>query len=130
MARIRSSDTKIELLVRRALHALGFRYRLGGVGLPGRPDLVLPRYKVVIFVHGCFWHGHDCPLYRLPKPVRSLRIKVESNRQRDLRVTDELMRLGWRVHTLWECSLRRATAAELDVIFADLANRIRSQRSK
>ncbi|QKW58315.1 very short patch repair endonuclease [Stenotrophomonas sp. NA06056] len=113
MSRIRGSNTKLEVLVRKGLHARGLRYRLGGAKLPGRPDIVLPKYRTVVFVHGCFWHGHDCPLYRLPKTRPEFWAdKIGKNRIRDLRVTAELEALGWRVLTVWECSLRGKTALE------------------
>lgn len=107
MSRIRSSNTKPEILVRKALHARGFRFRLGGAGLPGRPDIVLPKYRTVVFVHGCFWHGHDCPLYRLPKTRPEFwEQKISTNRARDQRVIDQLAAIGWRSIVIWECSLR------------------------
>lgn len=113
MSRIRGSNTKLEVLVRKGLHARGLRYRLGGAKLPGRPDIVLPKYRTVVFVHGCFWHGHDCPLYRLPKTRPEFWAdKIGKNRVRDLRVTAELEAMGWRVLTVWECSLRGRTAIE------------------
>ncbi|UXF74467.1 very short patch repair endonuclease [Stenotrophomonas maltophilia] len=113
MSRIRGSNTKLEVLVRKALHARGMRYRLGGAKLPGRPDIVLPKYRTVVFVHGCFWHGHDCPLYRLPKTRPEFWAdKIGKNRTRDQRVTSELEAIGWRVLTVWECSLRGKTAIE------------------
>lgn len=107
MSRIRGSNTKLEVLVRKALHARGFRYRLGGAGLPGRPDIVLPKYHTVVFVHGCFWHGHDCPLYRLPKTRPEFwQAKIDSNRSRDERVKARLMEMSWNTVEVWECSLR------------------------
>ncbi|WP_116792455.1 very short patch repair endonuclease [Achromobacter dolens] len=107
MSRIRGRDTKPEMLIRRGLHACGFRYRLQDRKLPGRPDLIFPRYRAVIFVHGCFWHGHDCPLFKLPETRRDFwAAKVSSNRTRDKRVEKTLLDHGWRVATIWECSLR------------------------
>lgn len=127
MSRIRGKDTKIELEVRHALHALGFRYRLGGAGLPGRPDIVLPKYRTVVFVHGCFWHGHNCHLFRLPKTRTEFwEKKIEANRVRDQRVAHELESQGWKVETLWECELRgRSTTEKLKAIMA-MADRIRT----
>lgn len=123
MSRIRGSDTKIELLVRKALHARGFRYRLGGAGLPGRPDIVLPRYKAVVFVHGCFWHGHECALFRLPKTRSEFwRSKIQSNQQRDKRVLQQLQQMGWRTKVVWECSLRTATDSALEALVADISD--------
>lgn len=107
MSRIRGRDTKPEMFVRRGLHACGFRYRLQDRQLPGRPDLVFPRYHAVIFVHGCFWHGHDCPMFKLPTTRREFwDAKIASNRSRDERTTTALLESGWRVATVWECSLR------------------------
>lgn len=108
MAAVRSRDTAPELALRKALHALGFRYGLHGRKLPGRPDIVLPRYRAVIFVEGCFWHGHeDCTLYRLPSTRTEFWTeKVERNRARDVRTRRELDRMGWRHLTVWECALR------------------------
>lgn len=113
MSRIRGKDTKLELLVRHALHAEGLRYRLGGAGLPGRPDLVFPRHKTVVFVDGCFWHGHDCHLFRLPKTRPDFwKAKIDANCARDVRVNEELLALGWRPLHVWECELRGKTTSE------------------
>jgi DNA mismatch endonuclease, patch repair protein len=106
MARIKGRHTKPELLVRRALHARGLRYRLHGQ-LPGRPDIVFTRFRAVIFIHGCFWHGHDCELFRLPSSRTEFwHKKIVGNRRRDEGVLAELSSMGWRVLTIWECSLR------------------------
>ncbi|MFB9069295.1 very short patch repair endonuclease [Pseudofulvimonas gallinarii] len=130
MSRIRGKDTRIELEVRRGLHALGFRYRLAGAGLPGRPDLVLPKYRTVVFVHGCFWHQHHCHLFRLPKTRTEFwKTKVDANRARDLRSEAQLRELGWHVETVWECQLRGlSTEAMRDVIIC-IAERIRARGS-
>ena len=108
MARVRSRDTKPELVVRRLVHAMGFRYRLHGKGLPGRPDLVFAGRRKVIFVHGCFWHRHAaCALARLPKSRRDFWVpKLEANRERDERNRRALARDGWKVLTVWECQLK------------------------
>ena len=130
MSRIRGSNTKLEVLVRKALHARGFRYRLGGAGLPGRPDIVLPKYKTVIFVHGCFWHGHQCPLYRLPKTRPEFwQAKIDSNKVRDVRVSEQLASMNWRPLEVWECSLRGKPPETQKSVFDLLANDILS-RSK
>ncbi|MBV6808698.1 very short patch repair endonuclease [Xanthomonas campestris pv. pennamericanum] len=113
MSRIRGRDTRPEMIIRRGLHALGFRYRLQDRTLPGRPDLVFPRYRAVIFVNGCFWHGHDCPLFRLPATRQNFwETKISVNRMRDERATKNLSERGWRVATVWECSLKGS--AKLD----------------
>jgi len=107
MSRIRGRDTKPEMLIRRGLHARGLRYRLQDRTLPGRPDLVFPRYRAVIFVHGCFWHGHECPLFRLPATRPQFwETKINANRARDVRSYEALRTLGWRVLVIWECSLK------------------------
>ena len=107
MAGIRATNTKPEMILRRGLHALGFRFRLHGRKLPGKPDIILPRFRAVIFVHGCFWHGHDCPLFRWPKTREVFwREKISGNRVRDKLADHELRASGWRVLHVWECSLR------------------------
>lgn len=126
MSRIRGSNTKLEILVRKGLHGRGLRYRLGGSKLPGRPDIVLPKYRTVVFVHGCFWHGHDCPLYRLPKTRPEFWAdKIGRNRSRDQRVVEELRSTGWQVLTVWECSLRGRSATEQASFFDALAANVR-----
>lgn len=126
MSRIKGKDTKIELEVRHGLHALGFRYRLGGAGLPGRPDIVLPRYRTVVFVHGCFWHRHDCHLFRLPKTRSDFwEAKINANAERDLRKQTELVAMGWRVETVWECQLRGLSTEDRGNVIIALAERIR-----
>lgn len=107
MSGIRSGNTKPELLIRKGLHALGFRYKLHDRNLAGRPDMVFPRYRAAVFVHGCFWHGHDCPLFKLPETRRDFWLsKIERNRERDERVLEQLYASGWRTLTVWECSIR------------------------
>jgi DNA mismatch endonuclease (patch repair protein) len=107
MSRIRGRDTKPEMMIRRGLHAIGFRYRLQDRTLPGRPDLIFARHRAVIFVHGCFWHGHDCPLFKLPVTQRDFwKEKISSNRARDKKVEEALLEQGWRVAVVWECSLK------------------------
>ena len=108
MASVKSSDTKPEMLVRRYLHAHGFRYGLHNRKLPGSPDIVLRKYKTVIFINGCFWHGHEgCRYYRLPKSnIEFWQTKIKRNRQRDIETIEALKTKGWRVITIWECELR------------------------
>lgn len=113
MARIRGKNTKPEVLVRSALHRAGFRFRIHGAALPGRPDVVLPRHRTVVFVHGCFWHRHGCALSGEPATRRAFwRDKFARNTERDRRNTRALRRLGWRVLTVWECSLRTNLSRE------------------
>jgi len=126
MARIRNKDTGIEMTIRSGLHAEGLRYRLRGAGLPGRPDMVLPKFRAVVFVHGCFWHGHSCPLYRLPKTRPEFwQAKVDANRSRDLRAVEDLRQLGWRSLVVWECGVRGQPAENVAALVSDLAARVR-----
>ena len=130
MSRIKGKNTGIELEVRKGLHALGFRYRLGGAGLPGRPDIVLPKHRTAVFVHGCFWHKHSCSLFRLPKTRREFwKTKIEANHARDGRNETHLRALGWRVETIWECQLRHQSEQQRAELIAKLADRIRSNRN-
>ena len=132
MSKIRSQDTKPELMVRRHLHARGLRYVLGGAGLPGRPDLVFPRWKVAVFVHGCFWHWHACHLSRLPASNRKFwRAKLNNNQTRDAVSLLSLLSAGWRVATIWECSLRGTVALQqLNRKMDVLSNWIKSPRTR
>lgn len=112
MARVKGKNTTPELKVRKALTALGARYRLNRKDLPGTPDIVLPGRRLAIFVHGCFWHGHDCPRgARTPKANREYwTAKVARNVARDQRTSGELTAAGWRVETIWECDLKDGDA--------------------
>ena len=117
MSAVKSKNTKPELQVRTVLHALGFRFRLHRSDLPGKPDLVFPRYHAVVFIHGCFWHGHDCILFRWPKTRREFwRSKIESNVRRDHEHMRALVHDGWRVATIWECALRGRTRLSIDSV--------------
>ena len=109
MARIHSRDTKPELMVRSMLHRAGFRYSLRRKDLPGKPDIVLPKYKTVIFVHGCFWHRHKgCPEASVPKTRRTFwENKLNANVARDERNQRKLRRMGWRVIVVWECEVEK-----------------------
>lgn len=110
MAGIRGKNTKPELVVRSGLHALGFRYRLHRASLPGKPDLVFPGRKAVVFVHGCFWHGHDCHLFKMPKTRTDFwRQKIAKNYLNDTKNRSSLELMGWRVLVVWECSLKGKT---------------------
>lgn len=112
MACVKSRDTGPEKLVRSLLHAMGYRFRLHRKDLPGTPDIVLPRYKTVIFVHGCFWHQHDC-CKRAKLPTTNTDFwqkKLTANKKRDARIAEELEKLGWRVLVIWECELKNREA--------------------
>ena len=107
MAGIRGKNTKPELVIRKGLHAAGFRYRLHDRKLPGRPDIVLPRYQAAVFIHGCFWHGHDCSLFKWPQSRQEFwEVKILGNRARDETAIEKLDAAGWRVLVIWECALK------------------------
>ncbi len=114
MSHIRSKDTKPEQLVRQTLWRNGFRYRLHVKVLPGKPDIVLPKYRTVIFINGCFWHGHEgCRYYVIPKTNTSFWLdKITSNKVRDARDKSALNEAGWRVVTIWECELKKENREE------------------
>lgn len=113
MRAVKSANTKPELALRKALFSRGFRYRLHARGLPGAPDLVFPKYRAAIFVHGCFWHGHDCPRgARVPKDNQAYWLsKIARNKARDQNTVKALIDAGWRAHIVWECELKDADAA-------------------
>jgi DNA mismatch endonuclease (patch repair protein) len=117
MARVRSRDTGPELALRKALTALGARYRLHRKDLPGSPDVVMPGRRLVFFVHGCFWHGHDCHRgARVPKANRDYWLaKVARNRARDAAAVETLVAGGWRVETLWECQMKDSEALRIQL---------------
>lgn len=125
MAAIRGKDTKPEMVVRRAIHAAGFRYRLHRRDLPGSPDIVLTRLKTVVFVHGCFWHHHSCQGDNWPKTRAAFwRAKIETNIARDRRTRYFLRTAGWHVEVIWECQLQRPSV--LPSLLRRLANRSRA----
>jgi len=112
MSRVRRRDTKPEMMIRSLLHARGWRYRVGVKSLPGTPDIVFSRLKTVIFVNGCFWHGHVCKLGTRPKTREAFwAAKIETNKLRDNRKNDELASRGWRVLTVWQCELSNTDVA-------------------
>jgi len=117
MGLVRSKGTAVEMAVRRIVHALGYRYRLHSSALPGRPDMVLPSKRAVIFVHGCFWHRHArCRLARLPKSRLDFWVpKLEANRARDVRNIRKLRRAKWRPLVVWECELSDPAALKLRI---------------
>ena len=127
MSRIRGRDTKPEMVLRKGLHAAGFRFRLHDRSLPGSPDLTFPRFRAVVLVHGCFWHGHECPMFRWPSSRPEFwAAKIKGNRIRDLRTQDELRQAGWRVATMWECALRGRSRRPIDEVIRTMAEFLRS----
>lgn len=123
MAGIQGKNTRPELAVRKGLHALGFRYRLHDSRLPGKPDLVLARHRTAIFVNGCFWHGHDCHLFKWPS-TRSdwWRAKIEKTRLTDEAARKALLGDGWRVADVWECALKGRTRLPMEEAIGELAD--------
>lgn len=119
MSRIGGKNTAPELTVRKALHAAGYRFRLHRRDLPGTPDIVLPRYRSAIFVHGCFWHGHDCPRGRLPATRTEFwETKIRGNQARDARNKEALEARGWQVLTIWTCELKASRDFMSDIVSA------------
>lgn len=131
MAGIRGINTKPELLLRRGLHAQGFRFRLHDPALPGKPDIVLRRYRAVIFAHGCFWHGHDCHLFKWPSTRPEFwQTKIGRNRAVDARTEAALADAGWRQGIVWECALKGRTRLPLEEVISACAEWLRSDRQR
>lgn len=127
MGRIRGKNTKPEMSMRRGLHRLGFRFRLHDRRLAGTPDIVLRKWNAAIFVNGCFWHGHDCHLYRLPKTRSDFWLeKIGRNRERDRITLDALLNNGWRVLLVWECALKGRQKLEEDRVLTAMSHWILS----
>jgi len=130
MAGIRSVNTRPEIAVRHGLHRYGFRYRLHSRRLPGKPDIVLPRHRSVVLIHGCFWHGHNCHLFRWPASRRDFwKQKITGNRIHDTNVLAALSTAGWRVLVIWECALKGRARKPLDAVLAEAAAWIRTTKS-
>ena len=121
MRAVKSKDTKPEMIVRRLVHGMGYRYRLHRAGLPGKPDLVFGPRRKVIFVHGCFWHGHNCKRgARVPKTnVEYWTAKINRNRQRDEACEASLVAMGWRVLIVWECEMKNNAARDALAVTLD-----------
>ncbi|WP_435873506.1 very short patch repair endonuclease [Pseudomonas putida] len=108
MSGIKGKNTSPELIIRKALHARGFRFRIHTAHLPGKPDLILPKFKAAIFVHGCFWHGHNCRYFKPPKTRTDFWMgKIEKNKVRDAMQIAKLNEAGWRTLIIWECAIRK-----------------------
>ena len=126
MSGIRGRNTKPEMQIRSLLHRHGFRFRLHVRDLPGKPDIVLPRYRAVIFVHGCFWHGHGCSLFKWPNTRPDFwRTKIETNRANDHKAIESLLASGWRVGIVWECAMR-SRGKNIENVAQNLAAWLRS----
>lgn len=129
MSAIRGRNTKPELVLRSGLHKAGFRFRLHAPELPGKPDIVFPRYNAVLLAHGCFWHGHDCHLFKPPSTRQEFwQAKIERNQSVDARVTNALIELGWRVGVVWECALKGRTRLPLDEVISACADWLRGDK--
>lgn len=109
MSGIKSKNTKPEIILRKQLHGMGFRYRLHDRRLPGTPDMVFPKYHAVIFIHGCFWHGHECSIFKWPSSNTEFWInKINANKERDNGNKQKLLEAGWRIAIVWECAVRKS----------------------
>ncbi len=117
MSRVKGSNTTPELIVRRMLHAAGYRYRLHRKDLPGKPDIVFGPRKKIVFIHGCFWHGHRCPKGRLPKSNQAFwSSKIDTNKKRDRKRGRQLGALGWKVLVIWQCQLKDPLAVRKRIV--------------
>lgn len=131
MSGIRGKDTKPEITIRSGLHALGFRFRLHVKNLPGKPDLVLPKWNAVILINGCFWHGHDCHLFKWPKTRKKFwKDKIEGTRKRDERNAQALEDAGWRVLTIWECATKGKNKKDLARLLKSVSSWLQSGKKK
>ncbi|MEZ4541348.1 MAG: very short patch repair endonuclease [Chloroflexota bacterium] len=131
MAGIKSKNTKPEQFIRKTLHRLGYRYRLHVRHLPGKPDLVFRKYNAVIFVHGCFWHGHDCHLFKWPKSREEFwKTKITRNQVKDIENREALMNRGWRVLEIWECALKGKTRLDPAILVEQIVSWLDSSEVK
>lgn len=129
MSRIRSKNTKPEVWVRKTLHGQGFRYRIHDSSLPGKPDMKLKKHNAIIQIHGCFWHGHHCHLYRPPKSRTSYwEPKITRNRERDLKNNKLLLNKGWRLLIIWECALKGKTKLNDEILIQKIERWIASEQ--
>ena len=123
MSGIRGKDTQPELVLRRALHRRGFRYRLHVTSLPGKPDMVFPKQRAIIQVHGCFWHLHNCHLFKWPSSrVAFWRSKITRNSEKDAETFYALTQAGWRILTVWECAFKGKTRRTVDEVISSAAD--------
>ena len=127
MSGIRGKNTRPEIIIRKGLFGLGLRYRIHGKGLPGKPDLVFRKYKSVVFVDGCFWHGHNCPLFKWPSSnVDFWRKKILRNRELDRLNSRNLKSQGWRIFRIWECALKGPSRRPTEEVVTRTASWIRT----
>ena len=130
MAGIRAKNTKPELLIRSGLHRLGYRFRLHDRCLPGKPDIVLRKYKSAIFVHGCFWHVHECNIFKWPQTRENFwRTKLLRNREVDSKSIAAIQGLGWRTAVVWECAIRGASSKTIPTVLGELDDWLQGGRS-
>lgn len=123
MSGIKGKNTKPELVIRKGLFKKGFRYRLHRKDIPGKPDLVLTKYNAVIFVNGCFWHQHDCHLFKWPKQNRDFwEEKLNKNLERDIRNHDKVAQMGWRICTIWECAVKGRTTDQIELLLENISS--------
>jgi len=128
MAGIRGKNTKPELLIRKGLYKRGYRYRLHYQKLPGKPDIAMPGRKIIILVNGCFWHGHDCHLFKWPASRSEFwKAKISATKIRDRKLNAAYKLLGWRVLVIWECTIKGKKSLQTDVLFDRLELWIRSE---
>jgi len=128
MSGIRSKNTRPELLIRKALHQAGFRFRIHQSDLPGKPDLVLPKYKAAIFIHGCFWHGHECHLFKWPSTRADFwKMKINRNREKDRESLEKLHEQQWRVLIIWECAIKGRDRLDLSICFHKITKWVASK---
>lgn len=131
MAGIKGKDTKPELFIRRALHARGLRFRLYNKKLPGKPDLSFPKYRAIVLVNGCFWHGHSCHLFKWPSTRKDFwRKKILRNMEKDREVLSALRQQGWRVAVIYECALKGKTRLDPETVIDETENWIRSDSAE
>ena len=128
MAGIKGKNTKPEIMIRKKLHKIGFRYRLHNKSLPGKPDLVFSKYKAVIFINGCFWHGHNCHLFKYPDSREEFwHNKIDKTRETDLRNISLLTNNGWRVLQIWECSIKGKERLDINEVIKVTSEWLKSQ---
>lgn len=129
MSKIRAKDTKPEIWLRKELHRLGFRYRLHDTKLPGKPDLKLAKYNAVILIHGCFWHGHNCRLFRMPKTNKDYwNKKILNNKKRDDINREELHEKKWRILIMWECAIKGPEKKQKDHLISEIIQWLHSNQ--